>query len=306
MALTAKQLEERLGYIGGSDAAAVLGLSRYKTPVALWAEKTGQVEPEDISGKMPVKLGHYLEEFIAKEFTAQTGKKVRRVNETLIHKQYPFIATNLDRRVVGENAILECKAVSAWKSKEFEGEEIPQEYIIQVVHEIAVSGADRGYLAALVGNTDLVIKTIERDEQMIQKLIAREVEFWTKFVQPRVMPRLITRYDDKNLLKLFPNPEPGSEVVLNANDAHLCEMLLAYKADLKNLEGMIAKAENELKAKLGDKESGSSAHYSVTWKPFVQNRVNAEVLRTKYPEVAKEVTAPISGRKFLVKEREEN
>jgi putative phage-type endonuclease len=155
--------EDRSGYIGASDCAAVLGLSRFKTVLQVWAEKTGTVEPEDISEKLNVWLGNELEEIVAKKFTKDTGKKVHRVNDAYIHKNHDFIRCHIDRKVEGENAILQCKTASAWMAKHWEGEEIPQEYILQEYHELACSGYEKAYIAVLIGNNDFKIKVLERD-----------------------------------------------------------------------------------------------------------------------------------------------
>ena len=113
---------DRRTFLGGTDAAAVLGLSRYRTPLQVWAEKTGALDEQNIDDKLHVKLGKRLEEVVAELYTEKTGKKVRRVNETLYHPQFPFLAANIDRRVVGEDTLLECKTTNSFKAKEFEGE----------------------------------------------------------------------------------------------------------------------------------------------------------------------------------------
>ena len=100
MELTKEQVEARKNYIGGSDAAAILGLSRYKTALEVWAWKTGQVVPDDISDKVYIKLGNKLEQTVAEFFMEETGKKVQRVNDTIFHPKYPFLGANIDRKVI--------------------------------------------------------------------------------------------------------------------------------------------------------------------------------------------------------------
>src|ERR1700677_3162917 len=99
----------RLTGIGGSDVAAALGLSRWKTPATLWAEKRGLIEPEDISGNVAVELGTRLEDVIADMYADRHETKVHRVNQTLRHPTYPFMLAHIDRRIVGERQGLECK-----------------------------------------------------------------------------------------------------------------------------------------------------------------------------------------------------
>ncbi|WP_459253609.1 lambda-exonuclease family protein [Enterococcus hirae] len=134
-------LEDRKRGIGGSDVATVLGLNKYKSPYQLWLEKTGQIELKD-SESEPAYWGNVLEEVVAKEFQERTGKKVRRRNQVFEHPLHPFLRANIDRDVVGENAILECKTANQFFSKEWEGEEVPLSYLCQVQHYMNVLNKD--------------------------------------------------------------------------------------------------------------------------------------------------------------------
>jgi len=93
-------MKDRKRYLGGTDAAGVLGLSRWATPLSVWAAKTGQVEGEDISGRLAVKLGHKLEHTVAELFMEATGKKVQRVNDSIFHQKHSFIAATQARHSV--------------------------------------------------------------------------------------------------------------------------------------------------------------------------------------------------------------
>ena len=171
-------VEARKGSIGGSDAAAIVGLNSYKSAYALWAEKSGRVEPEDISMKEAVRLGHELEPYVAKRFTEITGKKVRRENYILKNTDYPWAHANVDRLVIGEKAGLECKTTSALSLSKFKNGEYPANYYVQCVHYLAVTGLERWYLCVLIGNQEVKVFVIERDEDEIRALMDAEQEFW--------------------------------------------------------------------------------------------------------------------------------
>lgn len=260
----------RLGFIGASDAAAVLGLSRWKTPLEIWAEKTAIVEPEDVSEKLAVKLGNRLEEVVAELFTEATGKKVHRVVEAYVHKRHPFLTCQIDRKVVGERSILQCKTASSWKAKEWVGEEIPREYIIQELHELACTGYDRAYIAVLIGNEDFKWKVVERDEALIADVVSREVHFWNTYIIPKVMPAIITKDDAQILYQLFPVADQSKVIELDDKANIFVESLESLKADRNNLDGIIAQQENELKALLKDAEVGETERYVITWKTQVK------------------------------------
>lgn len=107
--ITEQQREARMHGIGGSDAPIILGVSPYKTPVELWQEKTGQTEPPNLDSVEVIQWGNLLEDVVADEFSRRTGLKLRRVNETLSDRRDPFLMAHLDRRVVGERALVEIK-----------------------------------------------------------------------------------------------------------------------------------------------------------------------------------------------------
>lgn len=293
---------DRARFIGGSDAAALLGLSRWRTPLAVWAEKTGALVAPDISGKVAVKLGVKLEQTVAEFFMEETGKKVRRVNETLFHPEYPFIGANIDRRVVGEESILECKTTSAWKAKEWEGEEIPREYIIQVMHYLAVTGASKAYVAVLIGNQDFKWKIVERDDEALRQMLEKEVHFWKTFIEPKVMPGMVTRLDADVLFGLFPEAAPGSSVTLGDEADKIIESRAAMIADKILLEGQIDKAENEIRAMLGENETGMTARHKITWKNQVQRRPAIDELRKAHPDLCAKFTKEIQMRVLRIRE----
>ncbi len=198
---------------------------------------------------------------MARRFEKETGKKVERVNETLFHKDYPFIGANLDRVVVGEDAVLECKTTSAWKEKEWTEEEIPQEYILQVMHQLAVSGKQKGYIAVLIGNHNFKWKEVLRDEKVIAQIIDKLVHFWNDFVVPKIQPTLIRANDTDTLARLYPAAIEGSTVQLPDDINRDIESLEAIKEDLKSLESQKERINNILKAAIKENEVGDTGIY---------------------------------------------
>lgn len=305
--LTAEQVAERTKYIGASDAAAVLGLSRWKTPLQVWAEKTGAVAPEDLSDKLPIEVGNELEELVAKLYAKRTGKKVARVNETQFHPNYPFIAANLDRRIVGEKAILECKTASAWKAKEWEGEDVPQEYVIQALHQLGVTGADRCDVAVLIGgNQDFRIKSVYRDEAAIGEIFHKEADFWTRFVEPKVMPQTVTADDSGILGKLFPNGQEVEAVDLGQTAAEIAAGIAALESQKDAIEAAIEKEKNGLRLALGTNAVGVAGSYRVTWKNQETTRLDVGAVKENHPELWTKYATTKKGRVFRITEIKQN
>ena len=290
MTLTKEQLAERLGYLGGSDAAGVLGLSRWATPLSVWAEKTGQIHMRELDSEA-AELGTELEDYVARRFMKKTGKTVHRVNETIFHPKYPFLAANLDRCVVGEKAILECKTASAWKAREWDGEEIPREYIIQAMHYLAVTGAERIYVAVLIGNQSFQWKVIERDEKALSEMVSKEVTFWNGFVVPKVMPAVVSWKDKDALEGLFPVANEGEPIALDDTANATAEVIEGMEEDYKALGMQIDKQKNELKALLGKAPAGETDHFIFRW--------------ANVPEAKVEAFTKKAYRKFTYKRKEE-
>lgn len=181
-------LKYRTKGIGGSDVSVIAGINPFKSAHQLWLEKTGQTEPEQ-TGSDYAHFGALLEPIVRKEFTARTGIKVRQKHMLLQSEEYPFMFADLDGVIKedGEMAIFEAKTASAYKQEVWE-EGVPAPYILQVQHYMAVTGAKRAYIAALVGGNHFFYHAVERDGEMIGKIIAMERHFWETHVVGGVEP----------------------------------------------------------------------------------------------------------------------
>ena len=245
--------EERRKYIGGSDIAVIMNMSRWKTPLKLWLEKTGEVEPDDLSAVEAVQLGTELEEFVAQKFSQVTGKQVRKQPKMYVHKDYPFMVAHVDRLITGSDELLECKTCSAFKKDEWEADRIPQEYILQVMWYLGITGRKKGYIACLIGGQSFVQKEIEFDQQLFDVMVEKAKEFWDK-VQNNEPPE-IQANDGELIQMMFPK---SSEEILMSTDEDLDEAiarLQELKQELKDGDAekklLEAKIYNNIKGNLG-------------------------------------------------------
>ena len=103
--------------IGGSDVASILGISPYKSSVSVYLDKTSDELETYTLDNYKVEIGEKLEDFVAKEFTLRTNKKVRNVNGILKNEKYPYSIANIDKAVVGERAFLECVVTNSFNKK---------------------------------------------------------------------------------------------------------------------------------------------------------------------------------------------
>ncbi|MGG3890076.1 YqaJ viral recombinase family protein [Metabacillus fastidiosus] len=297
-------LEARKKGIGGSDASIILGLNKWKTPFELWLEKTGQVITEEIQSDAAY-FGSQLEDLVAKEFEKRSGKKVRRRNAILQHPEHDFIIANVDRIVVGEKAVLECKTTSAYNAKEWESEEIPESYIIQVQHYLGVLGPEykKGYFAVLIGGNKFVWKEIDRDEELINLIFEREVEFWNHYVLGNVAPVLDGSSAAEQYLKQkYEKAEKGKSVDLTSEYKEKIDQYLSLKDSIKALDEQVKEIENQIKNEMKDAELAFVKNFQTEWKPITSNRIDSKKLKEQFPNIYEQVVKQTSYRRFGIKE----
>ena len=290
--MTVEEMKDRKAWeklrnigIGGSDAAIIAGINRWKSPYQLWLEKTGQVEPEDISDNEYVYWGTVLEQLVADRFCELTGKKVRKCGmmQSLTHE---FMLANVDRLVVGENAGLECKTANGFKAKEWEGDNVPDSYYLQCQHYMAVTGCDKWYIACLIGGNHFVWKEIPRNEEDITALIEAEMAFWEDNVKVGRMPDVDgSKSCSQALAERFPGGL-ADDIVLPEN----AETLLTEIDELQEVESRIKEQvetkKNQLKTMIGDHEVAYAGERKVTWKTQAGRvTVDSKKLKAEMPDV---------------------
>jgi putative phage-type endonuclease len=169
--------EERRTGLGGSDAAAALGLSPWQSPFDLWEEKTGLAPP--VEQNEPMLWGKLLEDTIRREYARRTGLEVTYRKDMIRHPARPWMFAHLDGEIAPQRKILEVKtARDARGWGEPESDDIPRHYLIQIHHCLAVTGAEACDVAALIGGQDFRIYQVARDREIEEQLIDGEAAFW--------------------------------------------------------------------------------------------------------------------------------
>ena len=275
-------LSLRKGYIGGSDAGAVIGLNPYKSAYTLWAEKTGKI-PE-FEGNLTTEVGSYLEEFIAKLFEKETGKKVRRKNRTLVNDKYPFACADVDRVVVGENAVVEIKSTNSFPAmKKLKKGEYPEQWYCQGTHYLGVGEYDRVYLAVLINCREFKWFVLDRDDGEITALMTEEEKFM-KYVETDTQPPVDgTASSSETLSTLY--PESNDETVnLFAYETDL-QQYMALTAQIKELEKLKDEAANRVKAFLGDAGKGATDRYKVSWTTSTRSTFDSKRFAQEHQDI---------------------
>ena len=294
-------LELRRQGIGGSDSAAIVGLDRYRSAFDVYAEKIG-LKPEQPDNEA-MRQGRDLEQYVAERFMESTGKRVRRRNAMLQHPEHPFMLANIDRWVIGENAGLECKTTSVLNRTKFSQGEFPPNYYVQCVHYMAVTGAERWYLAVLVLNKSFHVFTIERDENEIQALIDAEKDFWENHVLKQIPPAPDGTESTSELIKqLFPEAREREEIALYGHEDKI-QQYLELDAQVKELTQKRDALKQELQLAMSDAEIGRAQGYVIEWKNQVRQTLDTQRLKKEQAEIYEKYLKPAQTvRIFKIKE----
>ena len=267
--------------IGGSDAAGIIGLSKWSSPYSVWADKTGRLP--DKPDNEALRLGRDLEDYVARRFMEDTGKKVRRWQAMLYNPDYPFAHADIDRWVIGENAGLECKTTSSLDLKQFKGVEFPERYYAQCVHYMAVTGADRWYLAVLVFGRGFFVYVLERDQAEIDALMAAEKDFWAD-VESDTAPTPDGSDPTSDSITTIYAESRDTGLELFGRETMLTEYF-RLKEQRKAIDSRIGEIENTIKADMKDAERGSCGGWKVLWKTQERRTFQTRAFEKAFPDI---------------------
>lgn len=294
--------EEWLRYrkqgIGGSDAGAVCGLNPYRTAAHVYLDKISE-ETKTLDNES-MRQGRDLEEYVARRFMEETGKKVRKSNYMYQHEEHPFMLADVDRMVVGENAGLECKTVSAYNAGKWKDGQIPSHYLIQCLHYMAVTNADCWYLAVVILGQEFRWMKIERDEEMIQNLIQVEQNFWENHVLAGVLPEADGSDAYTKLLnQLFHTAKKDTEIRLSGFQMDL-KRRQEIVEQIKKLEQEQNQIEQTIKKEMGESEWAVGGDYRIHWSNVESTKIDTKRLKTERPDIYREFSKEVKSRRFQI------
>lgn len=290
--------------IGGSDASSIVGLNPWRSALSCFADKLGQLSEEEES--LAMRLGTELEDFVARLWSEQTGRAVKRCGYMYRNRKRPWQIANIDRCVVGESAGLECKTTSSFETmRKCKNGDIPDTYYCQCMHYMAVTGAKRWYLAVL-SLQDKVLHTfvIERDDEEIEALNKAEEDFWLGNVCKEIPPLPDGSDSAKAALgALYPQSEEGMSEDLGDIALEIADYV-TLKAEYERLKKQLELFRQRICARMGKAEQGECASYRISYKSYVTSgKVNAKQLAIEFPEAYARCRTPDTiSRRLLIKE----
>ena len=294
-------LEWRKNGIGGSDVAAILGISKWKSALELWLEKTGQAGDLEAENEA-MEWGHIMEPVIRSHFKEVTGKKVVEIHAIMQSPEYPFMLADIDGLTEddeGNPAILEIKTASEYKRSEWE-DDIPHYYQTQVQHYLSVTGLAKAYVAVLIGGNTFRLYEVDADKEVQQMLVAVEADFWSKVIT-RTQPGIDGSDAAKELLDKTYQGGIKETISLPEGAEEYIEAFLLASVEEDNAKAKKQEASNKIKELMGNHDKATCGGHSVSWTPISSERIDTKALKAAEPETYKKYARSSISRRFNIK-----
>jgi putative phage-type endonuclease len=303
MTISLEQLKMRKTGIGGSDAAAVLGVSRFKTPLDIYFDKLNdQVEEKQFTPAQ--EWGIELEPIIIKKFAKETGLNCVLAKDTFRHPENNFMLANVDALIPEQNAILECKTTNVYRAKEWSeegGDNIPDEYLIQCAHYAEVLNVSKVYIAVLIGGSDFRIYHYDRNDKLGNVIITKEKEFWEKNVIAKVPP---TPIYPSETIKLWQHKANGSSKIATEEIITHLRELKTIKSQIKTLQEAEKQRALEVFNFMQEAEAlvDGLGRPLASWKMQNCNRFDNSLFKAEHTDLYSKYTKQSQNRVFKLKE----
>ncbi len=308
---------DRSTYLGSSDAAAILGVSKWSTPLDIYRRKVDPESfPEHDAARLKIfRRGHLLEPVIRTFAVEDYGLDLVASNARHHDPVYDWMRAEIDfetRDPDGSIVNNDCKSVSPFAADQW-GEdgtdEIPIEYHAQFQFGMMVTNRDRCDVWALFGTDKLVKYVVHRDDEAIAGMRSRCVQFWQEHVLPRVPPSPVSLEDIEFVMRRL----QGRRVLANPDVMEAVANYRACKADIKAheeaaeefrlviLEALVKGAEEQDGKPLGEGEDAAlidpqTLKPLITWKAQETSRIDVTALRERAPLVAASYTKTTTSR----------
>lgn len=292
-------LEQRRTGIGGSDAAAVLGLSKWHSPLSLWLDKTGQAA-ENTDNEDEKRWGTILEPVIKQVYSEKTGRTIVQPG-FYRHPEHHYMVANVDGISPADNRLIEIKTARTGEGWGEEGsDQVPDEYLIQTQHYMAVLRLRVADIAVLIGGSDFRIYTVHADDELHQILVDAERQFWQSVVD--LTPPAPQSYADAQALY---RKSIDKSIVVNEPTLEAAAQLRLVKAEKKALEAEEDRLKGVIAAYMGEHDTliAPNGEKLVTWKVGAPpKRLDTKALAAAHPDIAAQFTKEgEASRRFLLK-----
>lgn len=295
-------LVHRRSGIGGSDVAAICGLSKWRSPYQVYLEKLGEAPEFEMTEA--AEWGNRLEPLVADKFAdehpewAITEKKV-----IYCHPDLQWATGNLDRMIICPfrgRGILEIKTASEYLKQDWDDGNIPDYYYVQLQWYLYVTGLQWGYFATLIGGNKYREYEVLRDEDMIQELVRITDEFWNQHVLSKLAPPIDgSEATAKLLSRMYPYGQTMERITLEGEQ--FLHEYFHLKQITKELDEEISQIENHFKSQLMNHTHGIIGDYQIKWGNRTRNGVDSKLLKENFPDIYEQCLKQTQYRHFSIK-----
>lgn len=274
-------LLDRKAGIGGSDVAAIMGLSPFKTALDVYRDKTSYVDVMDAEElSEDLRRGNRAEEYILKQYAENTGETLECNLPKLVDNTYPFMIGHIDARVKGQNVIVEAKStklsLKSWCN------ELPKYYQPQVAYYASLFDADRVDVPVLFSGWEYGCFTYWRNYDLEEEIRKCVIKFWNDHVLAGVPP---APQNLEELKQAYPFLEAQKVLEANEEIMRVIEELDRASAARKQLEQQEGALKLRIQEYMGDASVLDAGRFKVTLKDSSISRVDVAALKSNNPDI---------------------
>ena len=303
--------------IGGSDIAAIIGVSPYATAYDIYQSKTQPLADEDMNEF--AYWGTVLEDTVAREFSKRSGLKIQNVNFLMRHPEHRWAIANIDRAIINRDIsgnvrfkdgklttdqIVEIKTASEYVGKNWgleESDEVPDQYQCQAQWYMGVTDTQVCHMAVLIGGNKYRQYKIERHQDFINYLFEAAESFWNDNVLAGIEPDATTLQNAKDKYPRH-NPDTTLDVEPDSETAKVFEYYESLKAQEKEVKAALELAQTDLICQIQDNEAlAIDGEVVATYKAQTANKFDSKAFKKDMPELAEKYIKQSESRVMRVK-----
>lgn len=307
--------------VGGSDVAAIFGVSPWTTPLELWMIKKGKMKPAVKANANQLQMGHFLEPIAAHFYAVKTGNTVFDDTNMYQHTDHPYALADFDRRFVratdGEPGILECKSCTYHNASHWANGAYPLYYELQLRFYLAVADVNIGAFSAVWGNNpdaDMAMPDLVRDRDK-EDLIFEKLDRWIwslEHDEPPTMQGIAPKLAMDSLARIYGSSNPALPTVeLPRTQERILTRIVKAGEEIEEHQKEVKKLEKEIEAHsvriaelMKDHEHGvletTTDRFLIDFVSKTSNRADTTALKKKYPAIYSELIKTSESRKLKV------
>ena len=284
-------LRRRKSGLGGSDIAAIMGLSKFRTPEQVWLDKISDEINEEQNDVL--ELASYLEEYAAQKYSKVTGYKVRRRNRELVHKDYPFLKGNIDREILGDPrgvGILEIKALSNFSFRTVEMKGLPADYICQKQDYFLCGNGEYKWGAFAILNRDngrLLTFETSPDTEFHKLILDAAVPFWNINVLQKIRPEIQGNESVKKVKVESDFTGTITDMTDNERLNELAAQRIENMALVEEAKALLDQTDEAICSILGETEAAECKGARFYYKSSSRTSIDTKKLKAERPDIFK-------------------